>query len=107
MASSGSHPIALDADIVEKFAARAKRLGTTQDKEISRALREWLATREPVAVDENKPSGAEAVSLHLVEEHGFLLLVGDVPADAIPDHRELREERLDDVLRRSLGESGI
>jgi hypothetical protein len=109
MASVASRPIVLDPDIVERFAARAKRLGTTQDKEISRALREWLATQEPVAPDELRPAAdaaAEAVGWHLVEEHGFLVLEGDIPADAIPDHRDLREERIDALVRRSFGESG-
>lgn len=104
MGSVGSRQVAVDPDIAEKFAARAKRLGTTQDKEISRALREWLATQEPAASDQIPSEGdasAEAVGWRLVEEHGFLMIDGDIPADAIPDHRDLREERIDELVGRS------
>ena len=105
MGSVRSRSITLEPDILEKFAARAKRLGTTQDNEISRALREWLATQEPMPPDE--PIRApEAASWHLIEEHGFLVLEGELAADAIPDHRDLREQQIGELVRRSFGEGG-
>lgn len=105
MGSVRTRPITIDPDIIEKFAARAKRLGTTQDNEISRALREWLATQERMTPDESMPA-PEAAGWHLIEEHGFLVLEGEVATDAIPDHRDLREQRIDELVRRSFGEGG-
>lgn len=77
---------------------QAERLGTTPEEEASRLLRERLRA-EP---DGELPvTGADDLGSdpRFLRQHGFLVFTGAIVADEIPDHRALREERIDSLLR--------
>ena len=79
-------------------AERAKRLGTTPEEEASRLLRERLRA-EPDR-DVSAPGTDEAgPDPRFVRRHGFLIFTGTVATEEIPDHRALREERVDSLLK--------
>jgi hypothetical protein len=80
----------IDPEIVEKLQVRAKRLGTTPEEEASRLLQDQLRA-EPGAI-----AGADP---RFEKRGGFLVFTGAIGADDIPDHRALREERVDSLLK--------
>ena len=88
----------IDQETAEKLEQRAKRLGTTPEEEASRLLRERLHA-EPdrdvsaTGTDETGPDP------RFVRRHGFLIFTGAVATEEIPDHRALREERVDSLLK--------
>ncbi|AUX44932.1 uncharacterized protein SOCE26_064020 [Sorangium cellulosum] len=91
----------LEPDIVEKLELRAKRLGTTPEKEASRLLGEGLrAEPEPERDHEDgaQADGTEA-DPRFVRRHGFLMFTGEIAAEDVPDHRALRDERVDSLLK--------
>jgi len=85
----------IDVETAERLELRAKRLGTTpEEEEASRLLRERLRLEQGVAVaDEN------GVDPRFVEAHGLLVFTGMLAVDDIPDHRELRDERTDALMK--------
>jgi plasmid stability protein len=87
----------IDPETVQKLELRAKRLGTTVQAEAVRILRERLEA------DALQPANVQTAfqqeeDPRFVEDQGFLIFVGDVAPDATPDHRALREERVDSLL---------
>jgi plasmid stability protein len=87
----------IDPETVQRLELRAKRLGTTVQAEAVRLLRERLEAEagQPANV---QPLCQEQEDPRFVEDHGFLVFVGDVAPEAIPDHRALREEHVDSLL---------
>lgn len=88
--------IVLDPDIATRLARRAERLGTTVQREASRILRERLE-----AESATRPAGSEESGLdpRIVQDHGFLIFTGDLSPEEIPDHRALRDERIDSLVK--------
>ena len=104
----------IEPELLEELARRAQRQGSTIEREALRALREHLA--EP----EVSPSGARtpqqacsdvppAQSLpddpRFVRKNGVWVFTGQIEPHLIPDHREIREARLDSFMKAALGES--
>lgn len=88
----------IDTETAEKLERRAKRLGTTPEEEASRLLRDRLRAepeREVVATGTDE-DGADP---RFVRQHGFLVFTGAVATEEIPDHRALREDRVDSLLK--------
>ena len=88
----------IDVETAEKLERRAKRLGTTPEEEAGRLLRDRLRA-EPSG---ELPAGdADEVSLdpRFARRHGFLVFTGMVTTEEVPDHRALREERVDSFLK--------
>jgi len=84
----------IDVETAERLELRAKRLGTTPEEEASRLLRERLRMEQEVAgADES------GVDPRFVQAHGLLVFSGMLAADDVPDHRELRDERTDALLK--------
>ncbi len=88
----------IGVETAEKFERRAKRLGTTPEEEASRLLRNLLRA-EPGGEPASTGAGAEASDPRFVRQHGFLIFMGMVLTEEIPDHRALREERVDSLLK--------
>jgi plasmid stability protein len=88
----------LDVETAEELERRAQRLGTTPEEEASRLLRDRLR-------GEPAPTGADAAASdpRFVRQHGFLIFTGEVAPEEIPDHRALREERVDALLKGASG----
>ena len=87
----------IDKETAEKLERWAKRLGTTPEEEASRLLRDRLRVepgREVTAA-----GGEEESDPRFVRQHGLLVFTGKVAAEEIPDHRALREERVDLLLK--------
>jgi len=109
----------VDPDLLEKLAFRAKRLGTTVESEALRALREHLARHEPSSPTTTPSSGPASAAPgdassapqalpedpRFVRKRGMWVFSGKVDPRLIPDHRELREERIDSFVKGALGES--
>ncbi|WP_437923808.1 hypothetical protein WMF37_32945 [Sorangium sp. So ce291] len=91
----------LEPEIVETLELRAKRLGTTPEKEASRLLRERLrAEPELMLADEGGvPADEEGTDPRFVRRHGFLVFTAEVAAEDIADHRADREARIDSLLK--------
>ena len=90
----------IDPDIVERLELRAKRLGSTVQREASRLIRERLQAERPAASDAAAGSAGEAgTDPRFVLDHGFLIFTGEVAPDAIPDHRAIQEERIDALVK--------
>lgn len=88
----------IDLETAEKLERRAKRLGTTPEDEAARLLRERLRS-EPgheVAAPTTQQEGSDP---RFVRRHGFLVFTGAVASEEIPDHRAIREERIDALLK--------
>jgi plasmid stability protein len=88
----------IDPETAEKLERRAKRLGTTPEEEASRLLRERLHA-EPDRDVSATEAGEAGPDPRFVRRHGFLIFTGAVATDEIPDHRALREERVDSLLK--------
>lgn len=88
----------LDVETAEKLERRAKRLGTTPEEEASRLLRDRLRA-EPAGEPASTGLDAAASDPRFVRRHGFLIFTGEVAPEEIPDHRDLREERIDSLLK--------
>ena len=86
----------IDAETAEKLEVRAKRLGTTPEEEASRLLRERLRG-EPHHESEQQLDRS-GVDPRFVRKNGFLVFVGTVETDETPDHRALRDERIDSLI---------
>lgn len=108
----------IEPELLEELARRAKHLGTTIEREALRALREHLA--EPARSPEKTaheappvrepPTGAPAGQTldedpRFVRQHGLWVFTGVIDPSLIPDHRDLREERIESLVKASLGES--
>ncbi|WP_437720848.1 hypothetical protein [Sorangium sp. So ce861] len=93
----------LEPEIVEKLELRAKRLGTTPEKEASRLLRERLRAEPDPSIAEGRDPGASEAGLdpRFVRLHGFLVFNGEIAAEDIPDHRSARDERIDAIVKGS------
>lgn len=88
----------IDLETAEKLERRAKRLGTTPEDEAARLLRDRLRSepgREVVALSA-QPEGSDP---RFARRHGFLVFTGAVADEEIPDHRAIREERIDALLK--------
>lgn len=85
----------IDAETVEKLEMRAKRLGTTPEEEAAQLLRDRLRA-EP----HREPATTTSVAA-VKRKHGFLVFVGAVKTEEIPDHRVLRDERIVALLERA------
>jgi DNA-binding transcriptional regulator YiaG len=92
----------LDVETAEKLARRATRLGTTPEEEASRLLRDRLCDepREEPAATGADPGASDP---RFVRQHGFLAFTGVIATEEIPDHRALREERVDALLKGASG----
>jgi plasmid stability protein len=88
----------IDQETVEKLERRARRLGTTPEEEASRLLRERLRAEPDRDVSATGPDEA-APDPRFVRRHGFLIFAGAIATEEIPDHRALREERVDSLLK--------
>ena len=84
----------IDAETTEKLEKRAKLLGTTPAEAALRLLREHLRS-EP---DEVGASANDTSDPRFVPSHGILVFTGALMNSAMPDHRELREERTNLLL---------
>jgi alkanesulfonate monooxygenase SsuD/methylene tetrahydromethanopterin reductase-like flavin-dependent oxidoreductase (luciferase family) len=100
----------LEPEILERLDLRAKRLGTTPQREASRLLVEGLRGEpEPQAVEGSRPApdpdepagraGQSPADPRFVRRHGFLAFTGPLAPEDIPDHRALREDRIDALLK--------
>ena len=96
----------LDGETAEKLELRAKRLGTTPEEEASRLLRDRLraepgapAPKPSATMEAAAGEDAEGPDPRFVRQHGVLVFTGMVATEQIPDHRELREERIDSLLK--------
>ncbi|WP_437752280.1 hypothetical protein [Sorangium sp. So ce1389] len=91
----------LEPEIVETLELRAKRLGTTPEKEASRLLRERLrAEPEPtLAGGSGAPADEVVTDPRFVRQHGFLVFTAEIAAEDIADHRADREARIDSLLK--------
>ncbi len=83
----------LSPDIAEKLELRAKRLGSSLQREASRLIRERLDA-EPSQPPDAGIAGEAELDPRFVRDHGFLVFTGEVPPDAIPDHRAIQDERI-------------
>jgi hypothetical protein len=88
----------IDVETAEKLERRAKRLGTTPEEEASRLLRDRLRA-EPGGELAATGAEEEGSDPRFVRQHGFLVFTGVVETEEIPDHRALREERVDSLLK--------
>ena len=88
----------LDVETAEKLERRAKRLGTTPEEEASRLLRDRLRA-EPIGELASTASDDEGTDPRFVRQHGFLVFTGVIATEEIPDHRALREERVDSLMK--------
>jgi hypothetical protein len=88
----------IDSETAEKLERRAKRLGTTPEEEAARLLRERLRT-EPDREVATTNADQEGSDPRFVRRHGFLVFTGAVANEEIPDHRAIREERVDSLLK--------
>ena len=91
----------LEPEVVEKLEIRAKRLGTTPEKEASQLLRERLCVEPEPRIAEESGTGAEEVGSdpRFVRRHGFLVFTGVIATEDIADHRAVRDERIDSLLK--------
>jgi hypothetical protein len=105
----------IEPELLEELARRAKCLGSTIEREALRALREHLAEPEvspPGAGLPQKPraEGSPVQTLpddpRFVRKNGVWVFTGQLDPSLIPDHREIREERLDSFVKAAVGESG-
>jgi plasmid stability protein len=88
----------IDLETVEKLELRAKRLGTTPEEEASRLLRERLRA-EPGPGAEAPEADASGSDPRFARRHGFLVFTGEIASENIPDHRTIREERIEGLLK--------
>lgn len=88
----------IDVETAEKLERRAKRLGTTPEEEASRLLRDRLRA-EPAHELAAMNADEEGSDPRFVRQHGFLIFTGAIATEEIPDHRALREDRVDSLLR--------
>jgi uncharacterized protein YchJ len=101
----------IEPELLEELSRRAKYLGTTIEREALRALREYVAkpTAPPAAAPESvrpEPAASQALAEdpRFVRKNGVWVFTGQVDPDLIPDHRDLREERIDAFVKAALGE---
>ncbi|MEO7328041.1 MAG: hypothetical protein ABI193_05655 [Minicystis sp.] len=88
----------IDVETAEKLDRRAKRLGTTPEDEAARLLRERLRS-EPDCEVAAPSAQQESSDPRFVRRHGFLVFTGAIVNEEIPDHRAIREERIDALLK--------
>lgn len=92
----------VDPDTMKRLELRAKRLGTTVEEVASRLLAGTFAEDSEGAggsgdLDETiEPPGVDP---RFVEKNGFLVFAGELPPDALTDHRSLRDEHIEALLR--------
>lgn len=92
----------LDVETAEKLERRAKWLGTTPEEEASRLIGDRLRN-EPPGEPAARGADAGASDPRFVRQDGFLVFTGVVAPDEIPDHRALREERVESLLKGAPG----
>ena len=88
----------IDLETAEKLELRAKRLGTTPAEEASRLLRDRLRA-EPGREVDTTAADEESSDPRFARQHGFLVFTGAIATEEIPDHRALRDERIDSLLK--------
>jgi hypothetical protein len=90
----------IEPEIVERLELRAKRLGSTVQREASRLITERLEAEPGPSSTAAESTGEDAeVDPRFVRDHGFLLFAGNVAPDEIPDHRALQDERIDALVK--------
>jgi plasmid stability protein len=89
----------LEPEILEKLERRAKRLGTTPQSEASRLLRETLRTESEPGSERAEAEANDPTDPRFVRREGFLVFTGAVATEDVPDHRTLREERIESLLK--------
>jgi len=94
----------VDPDTLKRLELRAKRLGTTVEEVASRLLAGAFAeARDSEGAggsgEPDEPIEPPGVDPRFVEENGFLVFAGELPPDALTDHRSLRDERIEALLR--------
>ena len=88
----------INVETAEALERRAKRLGTTLEEEAPRLLRDRLRA-ETEGEPESASADAAASDLRFVRQDGFLVFTGVIATEEIPDHRALREERVDSLRK--------
>ncbi len=88
----------IDPETTEKLERRAKRLGTTPEEEASRLLRERLRSEPSPDVAVADDANEATPDPRFKRSQGFLVFMGAVAPEVIPDHRALREDRVDSLL---------
>lgn len=84
------------SNLLERLELRAKKLGVTPSEEALRLLRASLAEGgQPVAGVEPVREAGEL----LEERNGLLVFTGELDPTIVPDVLEVREERIDDLVR--------
>jgi hypothetical protein len=96
----------VDPDLVHRLEQRAQRRGTTIQLEVVTLLQENLRDESAAppessgGEEQRSPTSEEpAPDPRFTREFGFLVFTGPISPDAIPDHRALREERIDSLLK--------
>lgn len=88
----------IDVETAEKLERRAKRLGTTPEEEAGRLLRDRLRA-EPSGEFLAAATDEASLDPRFERRHGFLVFTGTIATDEVPDHRALREERVDSFVK--------
>jgi hypothetical protein len=107
----------IEPDLLEELARRARQLGTTVEREALRALREHLAeparplvettsSSEPIAQTAPNARAGETLTEdpRFLRQHGLWVFADTADPRMIPDHRDIREERIDSFVKAALGE---
>lgn len=99
----------IEPELLEELTRRAQRLGTSVEREALRVLREHLAQLVPAApVPERQSEAASEPRLiddtRFIKANGFWVFTGTIDGGLTPDHRDLRETRLDSFVKAALGE---
>lgn len=100
----------IEPELLEELTRRAERRGTTVEREALRALREYLVKLAPMSPIQERQTEAPPEprlpeDARFINANGLWVFTGTIDSDMIPDHRELREERLDSLVRTALGEN--
>jgi hypothetical protein len=94
----------VDPETMKGLELRAKRLGTTVEEVAFRLLAGVLAEARGSEGAEgcgepNEALDSPTVDSRFIEKNGFLVFAGELPPDAVTDHRALRDERIEALLR--------
>jgi hypothetical protein len=88
----------LPADVLEQLRDRARVLGVSLTEATTAPLRQAMSLVPVAAVETPTPADGP-----LIEHQGYLLHTGQLAAGAAwPDTEDLREARVDELVKRSL-----
>jgi hypothetical protein len=94
----------VDPDTMKGLELRAKRLGTTVEEVASRLLAWAFAEAQGSEGtggrgEQDDARESPGFDPRFIEKNGFLVFAGELPPDAVTDHRVLRDERIEALLR--------